>query len=361
MLRSLFIVLLGLFLGSPLAAKAKPASRPASPPPRVQTAVSSEDEMQADLHLVKAKQLLDAGKPLQAAAEMDAILAMEGRVRIPDEFYYHYARCLMSAHRFDEGVQSAKSYLQKAGRGGPFYGKALELIASEEEQKAAWLKELLPRCQKRARELSFNLSRSVWDDILEKSVTRSSRFTIEVSDQGAFTFKAAEKAGLGEFLSECRFEARDLVASRVWYTMADTVTHRENPLALFIFLARPIDTLMYDTRRTRHPVDFYFENCWQGFFKDQPAMLLRVNEFLNTDGLELARAMGGRQDLLRLPDPEARILGLIETMPEPLLLQAKWENRAAYLRFLAMRSVGHPKEQAFAAKCQAALARLPNP
>ena len=331
------------------------AQAPKKPVPPAPAAAPSPDELAADLHLVKAKQHLDAGRFREAAEEMDAIVRLGDRVRIPTDFHYHYARCLVGARRFDEGLAAARRYIELAGRGGAFYAKALEILASADEQKAAYLQDLVTRCQARAQEVSFRLSGSYYDRNLGKSFPCLSELRLAVTPEGIFTLELRDRSDFIDARYSLRFPARELVAARASHFGHDTVWgHVDNLASLDLLLARPaLSTVDLGSNPHTEPRlfhRFFLDNLFKGTLPGLRERIEAVVAFLGDEGLELARAQGGSRELLAPAVPDERIQRLLEALPAETYRGSAEGSRGNLLGMLIGSLDDNPNEQAYLAR-----------
>jgi hypothetical protein len=86
-------------------------------------------EVEADLLLARARQLRDQGRFAEAAAEMQKVRGLEGRIKLPPELFYHQGVCFEKGGDPGAAAEAFGQYLKRAGREGAFYSLAVENLA----------------------------------------------------------------------------------------------------------------------------------------------------------------------------------------------------------------------------------------
>lgn len=85
-------------------------------------------EQQADGHLLKAQKAYKAGDYRTAVSAFEAIEQLN--VNMVDDFHFFYAMALNKSNRLEKSWTEINLYLNKTGRGGSYYQKALDLYQS---------------------------------------------------------------------------------------------------------------------------------------------------------------------------------------------------------------------------------------
>ena len=90
----------------------------------------------ADSYLLRAEQAVRDGEYPRAQAEINKILDLqkEHELDLPDEFYFRYAKAADSADLPERALESVVTYLSAAGREGPHYAEALELMNKAQDE-----------------------------------------------------------------------------------------------------------------------------------------------------------------------------------------------------------------------------------
>ena len=96
-------------------------------------------EIMMDRYLVQAERLMDEKNYKAAREAMEKIVALkkEHDLTLPDEFYFKYARLLLSAGSVKAAIDAVSRYLVAEGRSGDLYGQALELLDEAEKKLPA--------------------------------------------------------------------------------------------------------------------------------------------------------------------------------------------------------------------------------
>ena len=87
-------------------------------------------EILADAHLLRVEQAILEGDPNRARAVIGQIILLgkEHALDLSDEFHFRYAKAADSADLPEQALESIVKYLAAAGRDGPHYVEALELM-----------------------------------------------------------------------------------------------------------------------------------------------------------------------------------------------------------------------------------------
>lgn len=85
-------------------------------------------EIEADQHLLRAKESLEQHDYKQAIKCFEKVLAL--KVEVPDSFHYQFGNCLMKAGEIKKAQSEITTYISLAGQDGKFYLESLNLLNS---------------------------------------------------------------------------------------------------------------------------------------------------------------------------------------------------------------------------------------
>ena len=95
-------------------------------------------EVLADAHLLRAEQSIRDGDPTRTRAEIDKIIVLqkEHKLDLSEEFHFRSAKVAAAAGLPDRALEAVVKYLAAAGRDGPHYVEALELMNQTQDEIA---------------------------------------------------------------------------------------------------------------------------------------------------------------------------------------------------------------------------------
>ena len=95
-------------------------------------------EVLADAHLLRAEQSIRDGDPTRTRAEIDKIIVLqkEHKLDLSEEFHFRSAKVAAAAGLPDQALEAVVKYLAAAGRDGPHYVEALELMNQTQDEIA---------------------------------------------------------------------------------------------------------------------------------------------------------------------------------------------------------------------------------
>ena len=95
-------------------------------------------EIVADSHLLRAEQAIREGDSTRARAEIDKIILLqkEYELDLSGEFHFRSAKAAAAASLPDRALEAVVKYLATAGRDGPHYVEALELMNQAQDEIA---------------------------------------------------------------------------------------------------------------------------------------------------------------------------------------------------------------------------------
>ena len=95
-------------------------------------------EIVADSHLLRAEQAIREGDFTRARAEIDKIILLqkEHELDLSEEFHFRSAKAAAAASLPDRALEAVVKYLAAAGRDGPHYVEALELMNQAQDEIA---------------------------------------------------------------------------------------------------------------------------------------------------------------------------------------------------------------------------------
>ena len=95
-------------------------------------------EIVADSHLLRAEQAIREGDSTRARAEIDKIILLqkEHELDLSEEFHFRSAKAAAAASLPDRALEAVVKYLAAAGRDGPHYVEALELMNQAQDEIA---------------------------------------------------------------------------------------------------------------------------------------------------------------------------------------------------------------------------------
>ena len=86
--------------------------------------------VEADLHILKATDYIDRKDYASAQKSIDRLLKLKDQhhLKLPADFHFHYARVLESKEQYSQAIDELHRYLDRAGKKGPYYRQALQLL-----------------------------------------------------------------------------------------------------------------------------------------------------------------------------------------------------------------------------------------
>ena len=96
-------------------------------------------EILMDRYLVRAERRLQSNDPMGSMEALDQIAALcrKGKLSLPEEFSFQYARATLAAGALQTAIDSVKVYLAESGSEGAYYREALALWEDAEEKLLA--------------------------------------------------------------------------------------------------------------------------------------------------------------------------------------------------------------------------------